>query len=121
MWLGPALFVTVSVILWKYLGAVFVPDLLARAIYRAFPGLAGMDLFILINTTILYFGGYVVVAIFWRRWKAYLRNPFFAGLALWLVNLFVILPLLGRGILGYRLPQGWVSAPLPPFPPSWCF
>src|ERR1051326_9032723 len=105
MWLGPALFATVSIILWKYLGAVFVPDLLARAIYRAFPGLASMDLFILINAAVLYFGEYVLIAILWRPLKAYLRNPVFAGLALWLVNLFVILPFLGRGILGYRLPQ----------------
>ena len=121
MWLGPALFVTVSIILWKYLGAVFVPDLLARAIYRAFPGLASMDLFILINAAVLYFGAYVLIAIFWRPLKAYIRNPFFAGLALWLVNLFVILPFLGRGILGYRLPQGWISVSLPLLLSHWMF
>ena len=67
MWLGPALYVTVSVILWKYLGAVFMPDLLARAIYRALPGLQSMDLFVLINAGVVYFGIYVIVAIFWKR------------------------------------------------------
>ena len=121
MWLGPALFVTVSVILWKYLGAVFVPQLLARGIYRILPGLESMDLFVTINAEIVYFGGYVAVAIFWRRLKAYLRNPFFAGLVLWLVNLFVLLPMLGRGVLGYRLPQGWIAVSLPLLLSHWMF
>jgi hypothetical protein len=121
MWLGPALFVTVSVLVWKYLGAVFIPQLMARAIYRALPGLESMDLFVMINAEILYFGGYVIVAIFWRRVKPYLRNPFTAGLALWLVNLLIILPLLGRGIMGYRLPQGWIAVSLPLLLSHWMF
>jgi hypothetical protein len=121
MWLGPALFVTVSVILWKYLGAVFMPQLVARSIYRVLPGLESMDLFVTINVEVLYFGSYILVAIFWRSLKSYLKNPFFAGLALWLVNLFVILPVLGRGILGYRLPQGWMSVSLPLLLSHWMF
>jgi hypothetical protein len=121
MWLGPALFVTVSVLLWKYLGAIFVPDLVARAIYRTLPGLESMDLFILINAAVLYFGVYVIVAIFWKPLKSYLKNPFVAALSLWLVNLFIILPLLGRGIIGYRLPQGWLSVSLPLLLSHWMF
>src|SRR3954464_9472369 len=113
MWLGPTLFVTVSVFLWKYIGAVFIPELVARSIYRALPGLANMEMFTMVNAAVLYFGAYVVVAVFWRPLKSYFKNPFIAGLALWLVNLLVILPLLGRGILGYRLPQGWMSVSLP--------
>jgi hypothetical protein len=121
MWLGPALFVTISVILWKYIGAVFMPELVARAIYRVVPGLESMNLFVLINAEILYFGIYAIVAIFWRPLKPYVRNPFFAALALWLVNLFIILPLLGRGIIGYRLPQGWMSVALPLLLSHWMF
>jgi hypothetical protein len=121
MWLGPALFVTMSVILWKYIGAVFMPELMARSIYRVLPSLESMDLFVYINAVLLYFGGYIVVAIFWRRLKSYVRNPFFAGLALWLVNLLIILPILGRGILGYRLPQGWLSVSLPLLLSHWMF
>jgi len=121
MWLGPALFVAVSVILWRYVGAVFMPDLVARAVYRALPGLQGMDLFILINAGVLYFGIYVAVAIFWKPLKSYLKNPFFAGVVLWLVNLLIILPLLGRGMLGYRLPQGWISVALPLLLSHWMF
>ena len=121
MWLGPALFVTISVLLWKYLGAVFMPELLARSIYRILPSLESVDLFIFINAGIVYFGLYIVVAVFWRRLKPYVKNPFLAGLALWLVNLLIILPLLGRGILGYRMPQGWMSVSLPLLLSHWMF
>ena len=121
MWLGPALFVTISVLLWKYLGAVFMPELLARSIYRILPSLESVDLFIFINAGIVYFGLYIVVAIFWRRLKPYVKNPFLAGLALWLVNLLIILPLLGRGILGYRMPLGWMSVSLPLLLSHWMF
>jgi hypothetical protein len=121
MWFGPGLFVIVSVLLWKYLGAVFIPELLARSIYRALPSLASMDPFVMANAEIVYFGCYIVIAIFWRPIKSYLKNPFIAGLALWLVNLVIILPLLGRGIFGYRLPQGWISVSLPLLLSHWMF
>ena len=121
MWLGPALFVTISVLLWKYLGAVFMPELLARSIYRMLPSLESVDLFVFINTALVYFGLYIVVAVFWRRLKPYVKNPFLAGLTLWLLNLLIILPLLGRGILGYRMPQGWMSVSLPLLLSHWMF
>ena len=121
MWLGPALFVTISVLLWKYLGAVFMPELLARSIYRILPSLESIDLFIFINAGIVYFGLYIVVAIFWRRLKPYVKNPFLAGLGMWLVNLLIILPLLGRGFLGYQMPQGWMSVSLPLLLSHWMF
>ena len=98
-----------------------MPELLARSIYRALPAAASMDLFVMANAEILYFGCYLVIAIFWRPLKSYLKNPFIAGLVLWLVNLFIILPLLGRGILGYRLPQGWISVSLPLLLSHWMF
>ena len=121
MWLGPALFVTVSVLLWKYLGAIFMPELMARSVLRAIPALTSVDLFVLINAEIVYFGGYLLVAVFWRPLKPRLRNPFIAGMALWLVNVLIILPLLGRGVLGYRLPQGWMSVSLPLLLSHWMF
>src|SRR5205085_3234946 len=121
MWLGPALFVAVSIFLWRYVGAVFVPELVARSVFRALPALVGMELFVTINAALLYFGGYIVTAAFWRVLKPYLRSPFIAGLALWLVNVLVVLPILGRGILGYRLPQGWISVSLPMLLSHWMF
>ncbi len=121
MWLGPVLFAGVSVFLWKYVGAVFVPELVARSVFRALPALASVDLFVTINAALLYFGGYFIIAVFWRPLKVYLRNPFIAGLALWLVNVLIVLPILGRGILGYRLPQGWMSASFPMLVSHWMF
>ena len=121
MWLGPLLFVAVSIFLWKYVGAVFMPELLARSVFQVVPGLASVELYVTINAALLYFGGYFVVAIFWRSLKPHLRNPFTAGLVLWLVNALIILPILGRGILGYRLPQGWIAVSFPPLVSHWVF
>jgi hypothetical protein len=121
MWLGPVLFVGVSIFLWKYVGAVFVPELLARSVFRMLPPLASVDLFVTINAALLYFGGYFVIAIFWKPVKVYLRNPFIAALALWLVNVLIVFPVLGRGVLGYRLPQGWIAASLPMLVSHWIF
>jgi hypothetical protein len=121
MWLGPVLFVGVSIFLWKYVGAVFVPELVARSVFATLPVLSDIEIVILINAAILYFAAYFVVAIFWVKLQRYLRNPFLAGLVLWLTNVIVVLPLLGRGILGYRMPQGWMAASLPLLLAHWTF
>jgi|SRR5437867_5777977 len=121
MWLGPVLFVGVSVFLWKYGGWVFMPLLVTRSIVRWMPLLGDLETVILINTSLLYFGVYFVFAIFWERIKLHLKNPFVAGAVLWLVNVFILFPMLGRGVLGYRLPQGWVAASLPLLVSHWIF
>ena len=121
MWLGPLLFIGVSIFLWRYIGAVFMPDLLARSVFAMVPVLRDVETVILINAAIIYFGAYFVFAIFWRSLKPYLRNPFLAGLALWLANVLVVLPLLGRGVLGYQLPQGWMVASFPLLVSHWMF
>jgi hypothetical protein len=121
MWLGPVLFTAISVFLWKYVGAVFVPQLLARAVFGVLPALADVEMVILIDAALLYFGAYFVFAIFWRKLKPYFRNAFLAGVVLWLVNILVVFPVLGRGLLGYRMPQGWMSASLPLLLSHWMF
>ena len=121
MWLGPALFIGVSVFLWKYVGAVLMPELLARSVFGILPVLLDVEMVVLINAAIIYFGVYFVFAMFWRKLKPYLRNPFLAGLALWLANVLLLFPLLGRGVLGYRLPQGWISASFPLLVSHWMF
>ena len=121
MWLGPVLFVGVSIFLWKYVGAVFMPELLARFVFRMLPPLESVDLFVTINAAFLYFGGYFAIAIFWKPLKVYLRNPFIAGLVLWLANVLIVFPMLGRGVLGYRLPQGWIAASFPMLVSHWMF
>ena len=121
MWLGPVLFVAVSVFLWKYIGAVFVPEVLARAVFAALPVLMDLHTVILINAAIIYFGAYFAFAIFWSKLRPYLRNAFLAGMTLWLVNVLIVFPLLGRGLLGYRFPQGWLAASFPLFVAHWMF
>src|SRR6266480_4088301 len=121
MWLGPVLYVGVSVFLWKYAGWVFMPLLVTRSVLRWLPVLTDLEMVILINTSLLYFSVYFVFAIFWARLKLHFRNPFIAGAALWLVNVLILFPMLGRGVLGYRLPQGWVSASLPLLVTHWIF
>ena len=121
MWLGPVLFVGVGIFLWKYVGAVFVPELLARFVFRMLPPLESVDLFVTINAAFLYFGGYFAIAIFWKPLKVYLRNPFILGLVLWLANVLIVFPMLGRGVLGYRLPQGWIAASFPMLVSHWMF
>src|SRR4051794_14773610 len=110
MWLGPALFIAVNILLWRYVSAVFVPEVLARSVFRLLPALAELQTVILINMAILYFGAYFAFAVFWKKIKPYMKNVFFAAIGLWLVNILMIFPLVGRGILGYKFPQGWMSA-----------
>ena len=71
MWLGPLLFVAVSIFLWKYVGAVFMPGLLVRSIFQFLPGLASVELYITLNAALLYFGGYFAVAGF----TTHVRQP----------------------------------------------
>src|SRR5215813_1281982 len=121
MWLGPILFAGISVFLWRYIGAVFVPQLLARALLAIVPFLADLELLILIQAALVYFGAYFLFAVFWADLKPYFRNPFLAGVFLWLVNVLVVLPVLGRGVLGYRMPQGWMFTSLTLLLPHWMF
>lgn len=121
MWLGPVLFLGVSIFLWKYIDAVFVPEALATSIFSVLPVLMDLEKVVVANAAILYFGAYFVFAIFWPRLKPYFRNPFLAAVALWLANIFIVFPLVGRGVLGYRFPQGWMAACLPLLLSHWMF
>jgi hypothetical protein len=121
MWMAPLLYAALSIFFWKYVGAVFMPQLLARSIFAFAPGLLDIEMVVLWNVALIYFGAYAVFAIFWKRLKPYLRNAFLAGIVLWLVNVFVVYPVIGRGVLGYRLPQGWMSASFPLLVSHWIF
>lgn len=121
MWLGPSLFLGVSIFLWKYIGAVFMPEALARWVFSFIPVLEDMQTVMLVNAGLLYFGAYFVFAVFWPALKPRFGNPFFAALVLFLANVLLVFPLLGRGILGYRFPQGWMSACFPLLVSHWMF
>jgi hypothetical protein len=100
---------------------VFVPELLARSVFALLPALNDMELVILINAAIVYFGGYFAFAVFWAKLKPYFRNAFLGGFALWLLNVMLVFPVLGKGILGYRMPQGWLAVSFPLFVAHWIF
>jgi hypothetical protein len=121
MWMGPLLYVVTSIFLWKYLGVVFMPVLLTRTLTSMIPALAEFEMLITINANAFYFGAYFLFGFYWPRLKSYFRNPFLAGMALWAVNVFVLLPLIGRGVLGYRLPQGWMAVSFPLLLSHWLF
>ncbi len=121
MWLGPALFVAASIFFWKYVGTLFMPELLAREIFEVLPVLVDMEAVIVVNVSLIYFAVYFMFAAFWPGIRPYLKTPFAAGLALWLINVMVLLPLLGRGILGYRVPEGWFPANVPLIVSHWMF
>jgi len=121
MWMGPFLYIVSSIFLWQYLGSVYVPALLIRAVMRLVPIFQDLDTFVTVNVTVLYFGAYFLVAVFWPRLRNYFKSPFVAGAALWLIHVLVIFPVVGRGVLGYRLPQGWMSTSLPLLLSHWLF
>jgi hypothetical protein len=121
MWLGPVLFIIASVFLWKYTGAVFVPELLARWILAILPVMRDIEFVILLNAAILYFGAYFAFAVFWERLRLLFKSPFFLGLAIWLANAMIILPILGIGVFGYRMPQGWLAVSVPLLVAHWVF
>src|SRR3989442_12545798 len=100
MWLGPVLFIVISVFFWKYVGAVFVPELLAHSVFAILPALIDVERVILINAAIVYFGAYFVFAVCWGKLRRYLLNPFLGGLVLWLVNVVLVFPVLVKGLLG---------------------
>jgi hypothetical protein len=121
MWMGPLLYVATSIFLWKYLGSVFIPSLLTRTIVSVFPPLEDLQMLVAINTNVFYFGVYFLFALYWPRLKSYFWNPFLAGIALWLANVLVLFPLIGRGLLGYKLPQGWMAVSFPLLLSHWIF
>jgi len=121
MWLAPVLFTAVSWFLWQYIGAVFVPEVMARSVLSILPVLREMELVILLNAAIIYFGAYFAFAVLWGKLKTYFGSPFLGAMALWLVNVLLIFPLLGEGVLGYRMPQGWLAVSFPLFVMHWVF
>ncbi len=121
MWLAPVLYIAITIFLWQYAGAVFMPELFARRLFALLPVLHDIEIAVVINFAVLYFAPYLVFALMWERARAYLKHPFLAAAMFWLVNVLLLFPLLGRGLLGYRLPRGWIAASLPLLISHWMF
>ena len=127
----PIGFLIVSVVLWQTFNAAFMPELLANRLLQVLPewlvGPGGGSFgplakqLALVNFAVLYFGGYFAFSFFWKRLKRTLRNPFYGALVLWFANLLILFPLAGRGLFGYRLPQGAVSASIFLLASHWVF
>jgi hypothetical protein len=74
-----------------------------------------------VNFALLYFGGYFVFTYYWTRLRKTFHNPFYGALALWMLHLLVILPVAGKGLFGYKMPQGAVSASIFALASHWVF
>ena len=61
---------------------------------------------LLANIALAYFGAYWAFAARWDRLKPHLKSEFVGAILLWGLNVLVLFPLIGRGIFGYKLPQG---------------
>jgi hypothetical protein len=122
---GPLVFLVVSVVLWRYGGAVLMPKQLSDRLFDLLPALGGsfIEYVVFYNFVLIYFGAYFAFAFYWARLKRFriLRHPFVAAFVLWCVNVFVIFPIAGRGIFGYKMPQGPFSASLFLFASHWVF
>src|SRR5215831_4799532 len=131
MWIAPVIYFVVSVILWQFAGAVYVPELLSNRLFEILPvGFIewGVQLLgpiakklALANMTLLYFGLYWLFSQNWGRLRKHFESPFYAAFALWAANELIIFPLAGAGMFGERLPQGPVSASVFLFAAHWIF
>lgn len=121
MWLAPVLYIAISIFLWQYAGAIFMPEFIARRIFSVLPVLRDIETAVVINLAVLYFAPYLVLAFMWPRARIRLRHPFVAAILMWMMNALILYPLLGRGLLGYRMPQGWISVNLPLLVSHWLF
>ena len=127
----PIIFLVVSIVLWQWANAVFMPELLADRFLEIIPVSivdAGLRILgplakqlVFFNFVLLYFGAYFLFAFYWDRLRRTFRNPFYAAFVLWCVNLFVIFPLAGRGVFGYKLPQGALSVNVFTLATHWVF
>jgi DMSO/TMAO reductase YedYZ molybdopterin-dependent catalytic subunit len=131
MLVPPIVYLVVSIVLWQLAGAVFMPELLTNRLFEILPvawiewgvqwlgPLAKQLAFA--NVAILYFGAYAVFSFSWDRLRNVFGNTFMASFALWTANVLVLFPIAGKGVFGYKLPQGAFSASLFVFASHWIF
>ena len=106
MWFPPLFYALVTVLLWWFARAFFVPQQVTNRIFPIQTTDPLLYQVALSNVAVFYFGAYWAFSAGWKRLRPYLKNEFVGGIALWAVNVLVILPLIGRGIFGYKLNQG---------------
>jgi hypothetical protein len=121
MWFPAVIYCLVSILLWYFAKAFFMPQVLTDLVFPV----QDTDLLVyrvaLANIAFVYFGAYWVFAANWKRLQPYLRNEFLGGVTLWAINVFIIFPLIGRGVFGYKLPQGALFPCLYLFGTHWMY
>ena len=106
MWAPPLIYALVSVLLWKFAHVFFMPQAIANRIAPIQRTEPLVSQIVLANVALAYFGAYWAFSGNWHRLRPYLKSEFFGAFALWAVNVLLLFPLIGRGIFGYKLPEG---------------
>jgi len=131
MWVAPIIYFVVTVLLWQFGGALFMPELLSNRMFEIFPvhfiefavqllgSLAKQLAFY--GMAILYFGAYVLFARHWDRIRPYLGNAYYAGFAIWGVHVLILIPAAGQGVFATKSPQGGLAPSLMLFAAHWMF
>src|SRR5262245_14891109 len=127
----PIVFLITSIILWQLASAVFMPELLANRLFEVLPAALierGVQLLgplakqlAFANVAIVYFGVYFAFALCWDQLRRVFGNVWMGALSLWSVNVLVLFPIAGKGLLGSQLPQGPFSASFYLFASHWIF
>ena len=125
----PLVYLVVSIAFWQLANAVFVPELLANRLFELLPVSfieRGVQLMgplakqlAFANVALVYFGAYFVFAIYWERLRRMFGSAFYAAFALWCCNVLILFPIAGKGVFGYKLPQGPFAASLFLFAAHW--
>lgn len=131
MWVAPFIYLVVTLVLWQFGNALFMPELLANRMFEIFPaslieaavqwmGPLAKEL-AFYGIAVVYFGFYFVFAHFWERIRPYLGNAFYAAFALWGVHVLIVIPAAGQGVFAYKSPQGGLNATVLLFASHWIF
>jgi hypothetical protein len=127
----PLVYLVVSIVLWQLANAVFMPELLANQLFEILPVSfieRGVQLLgplakqlAFANIALLYFGFYFAFSFNWEKLRRFFGHSFMGAFALWGGNVLILFPLAGKGVFGYKLPQGAFSASLFLFAAHWIF
>ena len=109
MWIPPLVYAVVSILLWQFAHVFFMPQAIANRLVSIQTAEPLVVQIVLANVSGAYFGAYWAFSANWKRLRPYLKNEFLAGFVLWAVNVLIVFPLIGRGVFGYKLPQGAFS------------
>jgi hypothetical protein len=122
MWAPAFWFGAVSIGLWQYANAAFMPELLAFRLIRVLPVESSAAVqAVLIIVSVVYFAVYLAVSLGWGRLKPFFGNSFYVSLLLLAINVLILFPVAGKGVFGYAEPPGAFQACLFLLVSHWVF